>query len=168
MDTDQDASTTKNTDQKPLLTPQAQARAERNLAPITTIFASIGLAHIGQAKLRHWLVETFVEGVSGERVPIESILATTERFRSAKPNEGLQKSETPQMLIGNRKQTRDELVILQCAAWLRLTVPLGQAPKKSLSKKAREHFGSKLTDRNFNAAYKLVFNRLRGRPRREK
>jgi hypothetical protein len=40
----------------------------------------------------------------------------------------------------------------------------GASTKKSLQKEAEQRFGSALTKRTFDSAYKAVFDRKRGRP----
>ncbi len=48
--------------------------------------------------------------------------------------------------------------------WMRARMVEGKSRRKILEHEAKTHFGDMLTDRIFDAAYKLVFNRSRGRP----
>jgi hypothetical protein len=57
-------------------------------------------------------------------------------------------------------------IIESCSLWLRQRPDAGESPKKVLIEEAREQFGNVLTTRDFDSAYKSVFNRRRGRPRR--
>ena len=49
--------------------------------------------------------------------------------------------------------------------WMRARMVEGKSRRKILEHEAKTHFGDMLTDRIFDAAYKVVFNRSRGRPR---
>jgi hypothetical protein len=56
--------------------------------------------------------------------------------------------------------------LLECVInWLRARMVEGESRRKILEYEAKTHFGDMLTDRIFDAAYKAVFNRSRGRPR---
>jgi hypothetical protein len=59
-------------------------------------------------------------------------------------------------------------VLDKCVSWLRELKSKGEVKgKKVLEREAFERFGSDLTTRTFAAAYKTVFNKKRGRPRKE-
>jgi hypothetical protein len=51
-----------------------------------------------------------------------------------------------------------------CILWLQNRRDEGETLKKSLQAEAKERFGTGLTTRVFDTAYKEVFAKLRGRP----
>jgi len=57
-------------------------------------------------------------------------------------------------------------LVTRCAAFLRGRQAAGEARKKILSHEARAELGDALTTRDFDTAYKEVFAKKRGRPRR--
>jgi hypothetical protein len=57
-------------------------------------------------------------------------------------------------------------VLTRCSEWILQQAKAGESQKKVLIVKAQAQFGAALTTRVFDAAYKQVFNRSRGRPRR--
>jgi hypothetical protein len=58
-----------------------------------------------------------------------------------------------------------ELLLKSVIDWLRARMVEGECHRKILEHEAKMHFGDILTNRIFDAAYKAVFNRSRGRPR---
>lgn len=58
-------------------------------------------------------------------------------------------------------------LVARCAEFLRRRRDAGESRKKILGHEARAELGDALTTRDFDAAYKEVFARKRGRPRRD-
>jgi hypothetical protein len=58
-------------------------------------------------------------------------------------------------------------VLRNCDEWMQRQAQAGNSLKKALLAQAQVQFGPALTTRIFDAAYKRVFNRGRGRPRRD-
>jgi hypothetical protein len=54
----------------------------------------------------------------------------------------------------------------QCVSWMRERQLAGEQLRKVLAEEALQRFEPPLTTREFGAAYKTVFGRLRGRPRK--
>lgn len=65
-------------------------------------------------------------------------------------------------------QTQDTDFLDRCIEWLRKRSEDGESRRKILLAEAIEHFGNALKTRTFNAAYKKVFSRTRGRPRKSR
>ena len=59
--------------------------------------------------------------------------------------------------------TQFDSAFTDCIAWLQGRKAAGESAKKALQWQAREKF-PKLADRDFDFAYKMVFERKRGRP----
>jgi hypothetical protein len=65
-------------------------------------------------------------------------------------------------------ESSNEMLSRECAAWLRqMNADLLSQKKQALFTLAQTEFGSKLTHAVFNAAYKSVLGRPRGRPRKK-
>ena len=56
----------------------------------------------------------------------------------------------------------------ECRSWLRQRAEEGESVKKILAREAFTQFGRGLTTRRFDAAYKDVFGKVRGRPRKKR
>jgi hypothetical protein len=60
-----------------------------------------------------------------------------------------------------------EKVLDECVSWLRERRIEGVNSRKILEREAAKRFGPDLTTRTFAVAYKIVFNKGRGRPRKD-
>jgi hypothetical protein len=58
-------------------------------------------------------------------------------------------------------------LIDRCVEWMQMRRQEGESRRKVLDTEAIKHFGSELTTRTFGEAYKKVFAKPRGRPRKD-
>jgi hypothetical protein len=155
-----------NKAQPPLVSPAGQVRAVKKLEQIMSGFAALGALQIKA----HQLLSSIILGaLSGEQIPLERAPYTREQWEKALPL--LVERDQAAKFQPARADTKIRQQSLQIEAivrWMRLIDPQGERLRIALKDEARAIFGSQMTDRMFNAAYKAAFNRPRGRPRRTK
>lgn len=72
------------------------------------------------------------------------------------------------ILVPGAKKSAAASQLDQCRSWLRQRAEEGESIKKILAREASKQFGSDLTTRMFDAVYKDVFGKVRGRPRKKR
>ena len=72
-----------------------------------------------------------------------------------------------QIRIAKAEGARGPTLAARCVEFLRRRRAAGESRKKILAHEARAELGDALTSRDFDAAYREVFARKRGRPRRD-
>jgi hypothetical protein len=63
------------------------------------------------------------------------------------------------------RPTQAAALLDRCIKWMQQRSHEGESRRKVLQREASEHFGRDLKTRTFDAAYKAVFSKTRGRPR---
>ena len=72
------------------------------------------------------------------------------------------------ILVPGAKKSAAASQLDECRSWLRQRAEEGESVKKILAREASKRFGSGHTTRIFDAAYKDVFGKVRGRPRKKR
>ena len=70
------------------------------------------------------------------------------------------------IVVPGAKKSATASLLDECRSWLQQRGEEGESVKKILARRASKQFGSDLTTRMFDAAYKDVFGKVRGRPRK--
>jgi hypothetical protein len=154
-----------NTQWLSLLTPAGQARARQNADQIVGALEALGVLLFKGRQMAASLVLSALSGeqVAPEQMPIELLLNPKQKAERSTP-------QSPQKWVDAAtrapQQIRRQQLMTGCAEWLVARSDLGQTHKGKLFDDAKKIFGVALTTRIFNEAFKAVFKRPRGRPRK--
>jgi hypothetical protein len=141
----------------------AKAQQDENIA-------ELGKALVSQFKERLIKAEILATGLSS--LAVDRVTIPAERWPELWLNFAEDKANGGQLEFAKirlseplaRKLTRD--LKARCVTWMQKRREDGETRKKALKGEAQKHFGTGLTTRIFDAAYKEVFAKARGRPKK--
>jgi hypothetical protein len=146
-------------------TPEA-ARARRDEHA-----AELGKALVGQFKDRLVREEIIATGLSS--LAVERVRIPGERWTELWPDlvndmtkGGNLEFTKVRVFEPTDRPTQAAALLDRCIEWMQRRSHEGEGVRKVLQREAIDQFGGDLTSRTFDTAYKAVFSKSRGRPRR--
>jgi hypothetical protein len=144
---------------------------ERELARRDEHIAELGGKLVGQFKDRLIREEIIATGFSP--LAVERVRIPGERWVELWPNFSENRADGKHLnfnyvkvIEAAERPTSAADLLDRCVAWMQSRGHDGESRRKVLQTEALEHFGPALTTRTFAVAYKSVFGKSRGRPRK--
>ena len=142
----------------------AKARKDEHIA-------ELGNALVARFKARLIKEEVVASGFSS--LSVDRVKIPGERWPDLWPNFCEDKAEGKGLTFTNVRvfesgdgRTSPTSLADECVVWMRERQLAGENRRKTLEHEAQKRFGSALTSREFAVAYKTVFGKSRGRPRK--